>query len=111
MKKYLALLILLLCPTLLHAYSSSGWFEITQTFSTTESNMQYRVYGMPNVQECSNGQNWAYVDEADSGARTKISTLLSAYAAGHQVQLTLEVVDYFNNGNKYCHIVAITTKK
>ena len=111
MKKLILIITLVLSFSAEANYIKTESFLITQTFVTSATNMHFRVYGMANVAECASGQNWAYINESDSGATTKISSLLAAYAAGQKVVLTLQPIDFYGNGKLYCQIVAVGTSK
>lgn len=102
MKRYWSLILLMIM-------SFSALAELTPQFRIAsvsvlgENNMTFRVFGMPAMTSCP-GSAFAYVDESDSASKTKISTLLSAFAAGKNVQLHVEPVNYLNNGTNYCQI-------
>ncbi|MCP4485927.1 MAG: hypothetical protein GY820_01160 [Gammaproteobacteria bacterium] len=93
-----------------YALESTGWFKINQVFVSNGNNLYFRVYGMSSMSYCPDGSTWAYVDENDSGEKGKISTLLSAYAAGKDVTLHVEPKDHYENGKLYCHIVEVGIK-
>ena len=85
----------------------SGFFVINGLEVSYANNMHFRVIGMSPVGACGAGTNWAYVDEADSGAEGKIATLLAAYLAGKQVNLVIAPTNYYGNGQMFCHILEI----
>ena len=84
-------------PTVAGQWVSS--FTVTRLFVAGENNFQYRVYGMPALPACASGPDWAYVNDADSGAKGKVATLLGAFYSGRRVGIFVEVV------NGYCHIL------
>ncbi len=91
-------------------HTNTGWFKISEIFVSSGTNMHFRVVGLP-TGACPNGSNWAYIDEIDSGAKGKISTLLSAFATGINVQLWIETKDYYSNGEIFCQIVELSVTK
>jgi len=97
----------MLYPVLLLASTSAfadGWtadFNITNIYVANQNNFQYRIYGMPAVASCTNGTNWAYINDSDNGSTGYYSTLLMAYSAGKQVRLNLVTV------NGFCHIIEL----
>lgn len=71
-------------------------FKPTGLYISHEGNYHLRVQGVP--AGCQAG--WAYINQADSGSKTYIASLMLAFAAGKQVQLFVEP-----DGNGYCHII------
>lgn len=104
MKKWFVLL-MLFSPALFAEVTSA--FKINGITVLGAGNMMFRVHGMPQPASCP-GNAWAYVDDADSGSKTKISTLLSAYAAGKRVQLEISPKNFFSNGVMYCQIISMS---
>lgn len=84
-----------------------GPFKISALNVYAAGNMSFRIYGMGPVPGCP-GQDWVFVDETDSGSKTKIATLLSAHATGKNVYVSVIPVNFFNNGTLYCQISSIT---
>lgn len=97
----------MLCALLLLASSSAfadGWtsdFTITNIYVANLNNFQYRIYGMPSVASCTNGSNWAYLNDSDGGSVGYYSTLMMAYASGKTIRLNLVT------SNGYCHIIEL----
>lgn len=114
MRKYLPIYLLssivLIAASPALSLENSGWFKINQIVVSGAANMHFRVYGMPSNAACVNGTNYAYINEADTGSKGKISTLLSAYAAGKDVRLVLEPTDHYNDGRIYCRVIEIIIK-
>jgi|GEM_PF-6700403 len=107
MKKALALIALCAVSHMTRASEFTSQFKISATMVYEANNMMFRVYGMPAMSSCP-GNAWAYINEDDSGAKTKISTLLSAAAAGKTVVLDVAPVNFYNNGAYYCQIYSVT---
>jgi hypothetical protein len=101
------LLSLIPASALAQTAQQSGFFVISGLMVSYANNMHFRVIGMAPVSACGAGTNWAYVDEADSGAEGKIATLLAAYLAGKQVNLVILPTNYYANGQMFCHITEI----
>jgi len=81
-------------------------FKISSIFVSSASNYHFRVESNTGNWHCSNGPKlpaWSYVNEADSGAKGKISALLAAYASGKSVTLVTEGVAA--GANTYCRIL------
>lgn len=76
-------------------------FNISNIYVSGQNNFQYRIYGMQSIASCTNGSNWAYINDGDGGAAGYYSTLLMAYAAGKPVRLNIVTV------NGFCHIVEL----
>jgi hypothetical protein len=60
---------------------ADGWtsdFHITSLYVSGPTNFYYRVYGMPTVSTCTNGSNWAYVNQGDAGSSGYITAILMA---------------------------------
>lgn len=93
-------------------------FNISKIFVSNATNFHYRISGnnadgSPLLLCNSNfeyGKTIAYLNEADSGSKGKISTLLAAYAAQDKVKLGYEIFTA-GNGNTFCHIVEIEVHK
>lgn len=86
-------------------------FKIAGLFVSDATNLHFRVNSNnPSAWLCSNGPtnpSWAYINEADSGAKVKIATLMTAYSLGKTVSLVTEGV-YFGGdygGKTYCRIL------
>ncbi len=107
--RVLLLVVMLLFSGLSYSAQPTGWFKISEIYVSSANNMHFRVVGLP-AGACPNGSNWAYVDEADTGAKGKISALLSAYVAGKNVHLWIETKDYYSNGQVYCQIAEFSIK-
>lgn len=96
-------LITLSFTTKAFAVVSTPEFQITSIFVSEEGNMAFRISGFSPIAGCSG--NFAYVDERDSASKSKISSLLTAFASGKKVYMVLLPVDYYNNGTTYCRII------
>ncbi|MGD8914754.1 MAG: hypothetical protein PVI97_17580 [Candidatus Thiodiazotropha sp.] len=110
MMKFLKTILLVFFAHNAYAGEWSDWFTISRIFVSSASNMHFRVGGMESIDDCTNGKTWAYVNESDSGASAKISTLLSAHAAGKNVRLYVSPTDVYGNGKVYCHVVELQVK-
>ena len=99
--------ILLYASNVLSVPERTPSFGITEIFVSSGTNMHFRVVGI-NSSLCPDAPTWAYINENDHGASSKISTLLTAYAAKKNVQLIIEPVDFYSNGTLYCHIVELS---
>ncbi len=108
--RVLLVTVMILLSSISYAAESTGWFKINQVFVSSGNNLYFRVYGMASMSYCPDGPAWAYVDEKDSGEKGKISTLLSAYAAGKDVYLKVEPKDFYGNGKIFCHILELGVK-
>lgn len=74
-----------------------------QSISVTQGhNYAFRVYLNGTTTTCSSGENWTYLNEADSNYKTYVSVLMMAEAQGSSVTI------YSNVENGYCHIGYIT---
>lgn len=102
--KYIIFACALLIGGAASATETISAFKINKVFVSNAENFHFRVYGMPAMSFCPDGSTWAYINEADSGAKGKISTLLSAYAAGKDVVLYVTPTDPASNGKAYCKI-------
>lgn len=80
----------------------TGYFKPGGPFASGGNNFHFRVQGLPASANCL--QNWAYIDESDSGAKAKIATLLMAYAQGKNVSL------YVDEEAGYCKIIEIAVE-
>ena len=100
MKKFL-LIVSLFASAHASADQWVGPFTITNLYVSGSTNFHYRTMGMPTVSACASAPTWAYVNEADPGAKGYIAALLMAFAAGKQVTL------YVQPTNGYCHILEI----
>ncbi len=83
---------------------ADGWtsdFNIANIYVAGQNNFQYRIYGMPPVASCTNGTNWAYLNDSDGGSAGYYATLLTAYSTGKLVRLNLVTT------NGFCHIIEI----
>lgn len=82
-------------------------FKIKAIFLSGANNYHFRVISNnPGTWLCHNGpinDPWAFVNENDSGAKTKISALLAAYSMGKTVSLITEGVA--DGAATYCRIV------
>jgi hypothetical protein len=98
-------------PVLVHSQSNqnTGWFAITGVYLSQAGNMTLRVNGMPAITGCPASPNWAYVDEGDSGSKEKVAALLTAYAAGKTVNLLIAPINYYGDGQMFCHIIEFST--
>jgi hypothetical protein len=76
----------------------TGAFKPAGPYVSGGNNYYFRVQGLPDSAGCL--QNWAFVNEADSGSKGKIATLLMAYSQGRNVSLYVE-----EDGAGYCRIV------
>lgn len=81
-----------------HANYWTGDFTITNLYVAGENNFQYRTYGAGSQPICPNSPNWAYVNDADSGSKGKIATILAAFYTGRPIRVYIEAV------NGFCHI-------
>ena len=100
--KTILLAALLFTSTLAFAETTAP-FKISTIAVHQPGNLPFRVYGMPNIPSCPGG-NFAYVDENDTTANAKISTLLTAFSAGKSIYLEVLPVTHPANGNTYCQI-------
>jgi hypothetical protein len=82
-------------------------FQITRMAYSDADNLHVRVWGMQPMSYCPGNQNFAYVNEGDSGAKAKIAALIAAHAAGRAISLVVEPT-VFTNGQLYCHILDFT---
>lgn len=80
-------------------------FTVTSLFVSGENNYQYRLYGMPTVTACTNGPNWAFINDADSGSKGKVATLLGAFYSGRRVGIFVEAE------NGYCHVLELIVEQ
>lgn len=88
-----------------------GPFTINEIFVSNADNMYFRVIGTDHaVTHCTNGGYQSYVGATDSGAKMKMSALMAAYLSGSSVSLTTEAVDFYGNGQIFCHIIEVGTK-
>lgn len=76
----------------------TGAFKPAGPYVSGGSNYYFRVLGLPDSANCQ--QNWAFINEADSGSKGKIATLLMAYAQGRNVSLYVQ-----EDGSGYCQII------
>ncbi len=74
----------------------TGWFKITELFISHGNNLHFRVFGMGNTLPCATN-DWAYIDENDSGAIPKIATMNTAYAGKKNVRLIVEPKNYYGD--------------
>jgi hypothetical protein len=75
-------------------------FVPTAMYFSTSANFTVRVFGGATLNSyCPLG--WAYVNEADDGAKEKIAGLMSAYAMGKTLNLIIQVTP----GTNYCQII------
>lgn len=83
-------------------------FTIATIFVSGSGNFHFRVFSnTPSQALCTGGpvySAWAYVEDTDSGANTKITALLLAYTLGKTIQIWTENVVGF------CHIMEFTTQ-
>jgi len=93
---------LFLMSTLACAQTTTAPFKISTIAVHQPGNLPFRVYGMPTVPGCT--ANFAYVDEDDTTANAKISTLLTAFSAGKSIYLLVLPVTHPNDGKTYCQI-------
>lgn len=103
---------LLLLPTLALITSSAwadGWtnpFTITSLYVSGPNNYSYRVYGLTSgAGTACGGLNWAYLNQGDAGAAWYASAILTAYAAGKQINLNVQT-----DPNGYCHIIEMNVQ-
>jgi len=89
-------LLWLLAPAVVGAAQWTNPFLPTGVYVSSEANQHLRVLGVPSG--CL--ANWAYINQADSGSKTYIASLLLAYASGKQVNLYVSL-----DANGYCHII------
>jgi hypothetical protein len=85
-----------------NAALADGWtadFNITNLYVAQQNNFQYRVYGMAQVPACTNGTNWAYINDNDPGSAGYYAALLIAYTTGKLIRLNLTTAGGF------CHII------
>lgn len=100
--KTILLAILFFTSTLAFA-ETTAQFKISTIAVYPAGNLPFRVYGMPLTPNCPGG-NFAYVDDNDTTANAKISTLLAAFSAGKSIYLEVLPVTHPANGNTYCQI-------
>jgi hypothetical protein len=85
------------------AYDYPDQFQIKNLYVSGATNYHFRIWSMtPNAPLCTGGPtnpSWAYINEADSGAKGKIASLTIAYVMGKKVALTTITV------GSYCQIV------
>lgn len=100
----LALAVMAALPTVASAAGRfTGAFKPAGPYVSGGNNYYFRVQGLPSSANCL--QNWAFVDEADSGSKGKIATLLMAYAQGRNVSLYVE-----EDGAGYCRIIELVVQ-
>ncbi len=68
-----------------------------------------RVSGMGNTLPCA-ANDWAYIDENDSGAQAKIASITTAYAAKKNVRLIVEPKNYYGNGTTFCNVLEVNIR-
>jgi hypothetical protein len=110
MMRFLMITLMMLFAHSAYAGEWTEWFKINGLFVSSATNLHFRVSGTLTMDNCPNGASWAYIDENDSGAKGKMSALLSAYASGKDVSLFVVPKDYYGNGSKYCHILELRIK-
>lgn len=94
------LTLLLLTSAVAEAAQWTGYFTITGAYISGAENQHYRVSGMPLLPSlCPAGPSYGYINESASGAKTYISALMAAQAAGKKVNL------YVENDGGYCRII------
>lgn len=81
-------------------------FRINQIYMSGAENYHFRVYGMDQQNQCTNGSSWAFINESSSGSKGMISLLLSAYMAGKDVRLLTQEFTS-SSGNTYCKIIEL----
>lgn len=95
-----------------HAGQACGTFYCTDNFNIAMINMSaadnfhFRISGRPTQTMCTNGIDWAYINENDSGSKGKIAGLMMGYSLGKKVGLLTETV--VRNGTNFCHILDFT---
>ena len=110
MKRYITALLTALVFLISFAHATNEYptpFVITKTKVADANNYHFRVYSDGNW-HCFNGPTnpaWSYLNEADSGAKTKILQLMTAHRDGNEVTLVTEGVTV--NGVTYCKIKAV----
>lgn len=106
MKKMVSTLAVLTVLAATHATTANaavrdtGYFKPAGPYVSSGNNFYFRVSGIPASANCV--QNWAYINEDDSGAKAKIATMLMAYSMGKTVSL---MVDEGLGG--YCRILEL----
>lgn len=83
-----------------------GPFTIKSITVSSATNYHFRLQSNGSSWLCLNGETnppWAYINEADSGAKGKIATLLTAYSLGKTVTVVTEGVVV--GSSTYCHIL------
>lgn len=106
-KNILFSLVLLYAGTALSVTEITPSFNISEVYVSTGDNMHFRVIGI-NSSLCPGNSHWAYINKSDDGSESKISALLTAYAAKKNVKLIIEPVNFYNNGTMFCHIVELS---
>lgn len=106
----LSVVIFLICVQMAGNVSAVEYpapFKIAGLYVSHADNLHFRVISNnPSAWLCSNGPintSWAYINEADSGAKVKIATLMSAYALGKTITLATEGI--VSGSTTYCHIL------
>jgi len=97
MKKILCLALMLVSIDARSASWTSD-FTITGIYVAGKDNYQYRIYGMPAMPSCTNGSNWAFINESDLGSKGYVTSVYTAFATGRPIRVFVEVE------NGYCHI-------
>lgn len=91
------------------ALETPGACYISHFYVSDDGGFHFRVYTSSPIQWfCSNGPSnpaWAYIEKSDSGAETKIQTLMLAYALGKRVVLHTQGVSTY--AGHMCHIVEV----
>lgn len=100
--KYLTMVILLALPLAVNA-GWTGEFRPTGPYVSGAGNYHFRVMGVPPAANCRNG--FAYIAEADSGAKGKMAALLLAYGTGKNVDLFVET-----DSQGYCMIIEFAVR-
>ena len=102
--KRLALLLVLLISVSAEAAQWTGYFTIGGSYISGAENQHYRVGGMPPLPSlCPTAPGYAYINQSASGSKTYIAALMTAQAAGKQVNL------YVENDGGYCRIIEMQT--
>ncbi|AZZ92105.1 hypothetical protein EUZ85_15765 [Hahella sp. KA22] len=110
-KKALFLLASIFVSQLSSAAEYPGAFKIKKIIVSRPDNFHFRVVTDSNNSDyvhCSGGPTnpaWSYVNEADPGSKTMMSTLLAAYMGNKTVTVVTEGVD--TNAGRQCKIIEL----
>jgi hypothetical protein len=84
------------------AVGYTGPFVINQLYISGAENYHLRVSGFPAISACSNGPTWAYVNQSQSGSKTYIAALMTAYAMGKTVNIVWQP-----DTSGYCQVLEV----